>query len=307
MVSSFVQIVRSDVDLWYSVLSAVFSASLISFVFSFVSTKITMIVTVLLLSTLSAVLFFGWHNRWNTMQASLLGGTFTASLLYSLTAHNLFFCIFCRYLTIVSAFHYSEYIVTAVANRHDLRHSSYLLNHSSSYWAAALTSWLEFLFEVRFLPILKVSWLSYCGILITLLGEIIRKAAMFHSGGSFTHLVAHNKRPEHKLITDGVYGYVRHPAYVGWMIWSLGTQVILCNPLCLILYLIVGWNFFNERIYVEERYLTCFFGREYTEYQEKVPVGIPFIEGYNVRSQLRVRSELSEKKRRSFRVINSNL
>jgi len=28
--------------------------------------------------------------------------------------------------------------------------------------------------------------------------------------------------------------WIRHPAYCGWLIWSVGTQVLLVNPVCIL-------------------------------------------------------------------------
>jgi protein-S-isoprenylcysteine O-methyltransferase Ste14 len=30
---------------------------------------------------------------------------------------------------------------------------------------------------------------------------------------------------DHQLITSGVFSLMRHPSYVGWFYWSVGTQV----------------------------------------------------------------------------------
>ena len=27
--------------------------------------------------------------------------------------------------------------------------------------------------------------------------------------------------------------YCRHPGYLGWFVWAVGTQLLLVNPLCL--------------------------------------------------------------------------
>ena len=89
-----------------------------------------------------------------------------------------------------------------------------------------------------------------------------------------------SKREDHVLVTSGVFSYVRHPSYVGWFLWSLGTQVVLLNPICFVLYTGVTWTFFNERIYAEEYLLLRFFGNAYSDYQAKVPAGIPFIRGF---------------------------
>jgi len=32
------------------------------------------------------------------------------------------------------------------------------------------------------------------------------------------------------------YRYVRHPGYLGWLIWAVGTQVLLTNPVCTLLF-----------------------------------------------------------------------
>ena len=46
------------------------------------------------------------------------------------------------------------------------------------------------------------------------------------------------------------------------------------------LYALVSWKFFSERVEVEEYYLLEFFGPDYAKYQREVPTGLPFIEGY---------------------------
>ena len=88
------------------------------------------------------------------------------------------------------------------------------------------------------------------------------------------------------MVTSGVFSYVRHPSYVGWFLWSLGTQIVLLNPICLILYGVVSWLFFNERIYIEEHSLLRFFGDDYSDYQKKVPSGIPFVRGFLIDKDL---------------------
>ena len=32
---------------------------------------------------------------------------------------------------------------------------------------------------------------------------------------------------------------MRHPGYFGWIVWAVGTQVLLLNPICSILFAIV--------------------------------------------------------------------
>lgn len=189
---------------------------------------------------------------------------------------------FGTYLTILSVFHFLEYAVTGITNPSNLSTDSFLLNHSLQYWIAACASWIEYFVEFYFLPdgIKDVTSVVMCGVVISIVGDILRKMAMFHAGNSFCHIVQSSKREDHELVTSGVFSYVRHPSYVGWFLWSLGTQVVLLNPICFVLYTGVTWTFFNERIYAEEYLLLRFFGNAYSDYQAKVPAGIPFIRGF---------------------------
>lgn len=60
------------------------------------------------------------------------------------------------------------------------------------------------------------------------------------------------------------------------------TQVMLFNPVCIVAYTYVSWNFFRQRIYEEEISLLNFFGEEYLDYQKEVKTGLPFIKGYRM-------------------------
>eukprot|EP00981_Chlorochromonas_danica_P004633 scaffold919_cov153-Ochromonas_danica.AAC.16 len=71
--------------------------------------------------------------------------------------------------------------------------------------------------------------------------------------------------------------FVRHPSYAGWFFWCIGTQVLLCNPLCTIGFVVVSWRFFKERITYEEATLLEFFGESYRQYSQRTVSGIPFI------------------------------
>lgn len=94
--------------------------------------------------------------------------------------------------------------------------------------------------------------------------------------------VQYVRQENHKLVKHGVYNYMRHPSYVGWFWWSIGTQIILFNPFCIVIYTIVSWKFFHDRISLEEITLLNFFGKEYQDYQQDVPTGLPFISGYKI-------------------------
>lgn len=185
------------------------------------------------------------------------------------------------YFFFMALFHYSEYLTISFANPQTLSIDTFMLNHSIPYIVAATTSWLEFIVEVYFCPSLKgSSMILYIGIVICVAGEIVRKLAIITASTSFNHIVQYHKAEDHVLVTNGIYHFMRHPSYAGWFWWSIGTQIICSNPICIVLYAIVSWKFFYERILIEEVTLVNFFQDKYIEYQQTTPTGVPFVKGY---------------------------
>lgn len=215
------------------------------------------------------------------VRASFLGLVFGCGLIISLSDSS--WTHFGWYMCSLSFFHYSEYLVTAIINPGSLSLDSFLLNHSLEYSLAALSSWVEFTVEKLTIPGLKsLTWISVLGLLMVLCGEALRKAAMLTAGSNFNHIVQNEKAQSHVLVTSGVYAHFRHPSYVGWFYWSIGTQVILCNPVCILGYAVASWRFFRERIEEEELSLIHFFAEDYVNYKRRVPTGLPFISGIRV-------------------------
>jgi protein-S-isoprenylcysteine O-methyltransferase len=71
----------------------------------------------------------------------------------------------------------------------------------------------------------EVTTVSFVGVLLCVGGELLRKLAMFTAKTNFNHIVQSVHEEGHRLVTHGVYNYCRHPSYVGWFYWSIGTQV----------------------------------------------------------------------------------
>ncbi|XP_041013102.1 protein-S-isoprenylcysteine O-methyltransferase A [Juglans microcarpa x Juglans regia] len=174
-------------------------------------------------------------------------------------------------------FHSSEYILAvAMHGRSNITLKSLLI--SKAYLLAMSVSLLEYLIEIVLFPGLKEHWwLSNLGLGIVIIGEVIRKAAIITAGQAFTHLIKVYHEEHHKLITHGIYRFIRHPGYCGFFIWSVGTQIMLCNPISTIAFAIVVWRFFAQRIPYEEYFLRQFFGSQYVEYSQGVPSGVPFV------------------------------
>lgn len=114
---------------------------------------------------------------------------------------------------------------------------------------ALLISWVEFWIEFFFAPGWKLhTSVLIAGVVIVLVGQALRVAAMWTAAANFSHRIEYQKRQEHVLVTHGVYRFVRHPSYMGWFLWTIGSQVLLGNPLCALGYSVVSWGFFRDRI-----------------------------------------------------------
>lgn len=214
----------------------------------------------------------------------LVGGIFATGLMCSLFCPSI--RQFALYAMFVAVFHFLEFLMVALFHPETLTFDSWLLNHSSAYRLAMLASVLEFWLEYVVVDVIMgipfktsgTSMLISCvGLILMVPGQSLRSIAMFQCGRNFTHLVAEEKKDQHKLVTEGVYSHLRHPSYTGWFWWSVGCQLLLANPICVVAWAAASWNFFSERIAVEERYLHQFFGPQYKEYHARSGIYIPFI------------------------------
>ncbi|KAG1668152.1 hypothetical protein FOA52_005144 [Chlamydomonas sp. UWO 241] len=160
--------------------------------------------------------------------------------------------------------------------RAELGFKSLLL--SKPYCAAMAVATGEYWLELWLIPGLKQApFPAYAGLCLVLLGEAVRKVGMLTAQASFTHMIRRERQPSHVLVTWGIYRFVRHPGYLGWAVWAVGTQVMLANPLSAVLFVAVVWRFFSDRIPYEERHLRRMFP-EYEQYALRTPTWMPFIE-----------------------------
>ena len=211
--------------------------------------------------------------------------TSTSSFILSSIPFNLQSWYF--YVAILAFFHLGEYTLTAWYQPHRVNVDSFLLNHSRPYHIAVSIAILEYWLErtygtnMLWLSLIKTSATSYTfyiGCILVSIGQLCRILAMSTAGSNFSHLIVDTKDPSHQLVTHGIYSILRHPAYTGWFYWSIGTQCILGNPICIIIYTIVSWKFFADRIPYEEYTLLQFFQWNYVEYAKKTYILIPFIQ-----------------------------
>ena len=174
-------------------------------------------------------------------------------------------------------FHLSEFAFALRFTPQDVSTRSFLL--SRPYAAAMTCGVIEFAASSALMPERKASLVRgtfYLGAFMCVFGEWLRKSAMCTAGAAFTHLIQTRRRATHVLVTEGAYAYARHPGYLGWFIWALGTQLVLGNVASVAAFAVVTWVYFKRRITYEERHLRNMFS-EYDAYAKRVRTWIPGI------------------------------
>jgi protein-S-isoprenylcysteine O-methyltransferase len=189
------------------------------------------------------------------------------------------------YMVCLSTFHSAEFFTSALYNPLVTTADSFLVNHSTTYTAAALVSGLEWSIHFLLFPHYNSPYMCWIGVFLVILAQTIRSLAMITCGTSFNHLIQTSKKDNHVLVTHGIYHYFRHPSYVGFFYWSIGMQLILSNffsaPICAL----ASWVFFRRRIPYEEESLVFLFPKEYPSYVQRTWVGIPLVPCYFVQEQ----------------------
>ncbi len=83
-------------------------------------------------------------------------------------------------------------------------------------------------------------------------------------------------RPGHQLVTRGLYRYVRHPMYLGVILFVLSAPMILTSLYGFIIMLLLV-PMLVRRIGIEEKALVSEFGEEYLEYARRTKKLIPYL------------------------------
>ncbi|KAH9814608.1 Isoprenylcysteine carboxyl methyltransferase family-domain-containing protein [Melampsora americana] len=157
--------------------------------------------------------------------------------------------------------------------------NSFLLNNGIEYWLAHLFALTEYILIQTYFPKPNSMILNSISLIIILISQSIRTLSMITAAQSFNHKVSTSKVPEedHKLITNGIYQFIRHPSYFGFFYWSISLQLFLKNWCSFLLFALILWNFFHKRIQNEELHLIKFFGKDYLDYKSRTGIYIPFI------------------------------
>jgi protein-S-isoprenylcysteine O-methyltransferase Ste14 len=137
-----------------------------------------------------------------------------------------------------------------------------------------LLAWLPPYLDGRDLWILQQPIIPYVGLILYVLGSILRLVPVFVLGRRFSGLVAIQQG--HRLKTDGLYRFIRHPSYAGLLVGSVGFVLIFR---CWIgLFIVAGFlAILLARIKSEEALLASTFGEEYQAYRRRTWRLVPWV------------------------------
>jgi protein-S-isoprenylcysteine O-methyltransferase Ste14 len=113
----------------------------------------------------------------------------------------------------------------------------------------------------------------YVGIALMIAGIVVRQWSILILGRFFSTTV--RIVSDHKIVIDGPYHFIRHPAYTGSLLTlaGLGLGSRTWGGTLIILFGLA----FNYRIIVEEKALKAEFGQQYIDYAKRTKRLFPFL------------------------------
>jgi len=120
-----------------------------------------------------------------------------------------------------------------------------------------------------------LSSVSYAGVPLVVAGIAVRIVSRLTLG---KHFSGHVQTTEgHKLVTSGIYGWIRHPAYTGYLCLLIGFPLCFGSIGGFGCATALGVPAIMYRIRIEEAALEQWFGEEYERYTRRTRRLIPFV------------------------------
>lgn len=141
-------------------------------------------------------------------------------------------------------------------------------------WLVALTTLVQ-LVLILFLPfgdrrgllvLPGLEFIRYVGLALAIPGSIVRGVAVHTLGKQFSAYVTLQR--DHELVQAGIYGVVRHPIYLGFLLTLPGTALVFRSWLMIPAFLLAGL-FAASRIPQEEKLLQENFGEQFEAYRRR--------------------------------------
>ena len=249
--------------------------------------QLYLLIQILLFLVLSIIIliFASYPERNHYLIGLSLSVIFSFSFSMIFFTNSIYYPLYLYFITLC-IYHYTEFFSVLLYHFEKLSCEYFLIDQSLSWIIATFVSFIETILETYYFnKYKKIKIFFIIGLIMTIIGQIFRIGGIYTMKRNFTHKISYEKKKEHKLVKNGVFALTRHPSYFGFYLWSIGIEIMCCNPICFIGFTFILFYFFKNRILLEEKLLIQFFGEEYLEYKKKVGILIPFISLDKVQEQ----------------------
>jgi len=148
----------------------------------------------------------------------------------------------------------------------------FIILASLIFFSALLVTLWDFLIFQKMT--FHLSLVNVAGLGLFFIGISIRRVAKRTLGKYYSYGL--RTLQKHELIKHGIYRYIRHPAYLAMLIYSLAVPLIFSSLYGFLLMSgLIPCTLY--RIKIEESMLLEKFGKEYLEYMKKTKKMIPLI------------------------------
>ncbi len=118
--------------------------------------------------------------------------------------------------------------------------------------------------------------IGYMGMYINMACIIIALAIIGNGWYNIYHKYWSLEKGKGRVVKTGVYKYIRHPQYTGFMLLTIGMIAEWATLPMLIMWPFIAWMYYRLAR-KEERDMIAGFGEEYIMYKKRTKMFIPFI------------------------------
>ncbi|MBW1808005.1 MAG: isoprenylcysteine carboxylmethyltransferase family protein [Deltaproteobacteria bacterium] len=146
----------------------------------------------------------------------------------------------------------------------------------SSFGLAYLLALVDYYWVRPHWFILEWNWIyPIVAVSCYVVGQTLRVTAIRTLGRFFT--ISVRLHDGHRVVKQGIYSVIRHPAYTGLWLVNLGFISVFASVFSFAAFFLLGLPALVYRIKIEEQMLVDEFGQEYKDYCTKTKRLIPFI------------------------------
>ena len=156
-----------------------------------------------------------------------------------------------------------------------LRNEGIIVTLLASFWGITIllpfltmfTRWLDFVDYT--LPV----WASITGAGIFIFAMWLLRRSHTDLGSNW--LIATETKDTQKLVTEGVFRYIRHPMYAAHLLWGIAQALLITNWIAGLSSLVIFIPLYLLRVRLEEKVMLARFGDEYRAYLHRTGRIIP--------------------------------